>query len=158
MEASQAFFILSACGLALVLIEVFMPGAILGIVGGLLLFAAGITAFVAYGPMGGLWASLGLMVCSVLILLLWFRILPSSMIGKAITLEEKNDGKVGAADQSALIGARGKALCALRPAGIAQIAGARRDVWAESSWVDEGQLVQVVKIDANRIVVREVQG
>lgn len=155
MTPALSFILLTCAGMFMVIIEVFMPGAVLGIVGTLLLLAAAVTAFVAFGPGGGLWACLGLLLGGGAVLLLWLKVFPRTLIARAITLKENNGGRASP-DRSALVGSTGVTLSALRPAGVALVAGERRDVMAEHGWVDEGRAVKVVRVDAGRVFVREV--
>jgi membrane-bound serine protease (ClpP class) len=55
-----------------------------------------------------------------------------------------------------LLGAIGVAATPLRPAGKARIGEEFVDVVAEGSYVPEGTRVQVVEIEGNRVVVKEV--
>jgi membrane-bound serine protease (ClpP class) len=54
------------------------------------------------------------------------------------------------------LGRRGVAMAMLRPAGYARIDGQRVDVVTEGEPVDAGATVEVVRVDGNRIVVRQV--
>lgn len=62
----------------------------------------------------------------------------------------------GAHDAGALVGARGRALTDLHPAGAVEIAGDRIDVVAEAGFVAAGSAVIVVIDEGYRRVVREV--
>jgi membrane-bound serine protease (ClpP class) len=57
---------------------------------------------------------------------------------------------------AALLGAIGVAVTTLRPAGLARFNEAFVDVIAEGSYVTPGSRVQVIEIEGNRIVVKEV--
>ncbi len=156
MSPTLAFTLLTCAGMLMIIVEIFMPGAILGILGSILLLAAAVTAFAAFGPGGGLWACLGLLLGGGAVLLLWLKVFPRTLIAKAITLQDHTTGQA-VPDASPLIGAEGVSLTALRPAGVARIAGARHDVMAENGWVDEGRPIRVVRVESSRVVVREVQ-
>lgn len=54
----------------------------------------------------------------------------------------------------AWLGRQGRTLAMLRPAGFAQIDGERVDVVSEGEPIEAGALVEVVRVDGNRIVVR----
>jgi membrane-bound serine protease (ClpP class) len=56
----------------------------------------------------------------------------------------------------ALLGAIGVAMTPLRPAGMVRFGEQFVDVVAEGSFVPAGNRVQVVEIEGNRIVVKEV--
>jgi membrane-bound serine protease (ClpP class) len=55
-----------------------------------------------------------------------------------------------------LLGAIGEAATTLRPAGKARFGDQFLDVVAEGSYVNAGKRVQVIEIEGNRIVVKEV--
>jgi membrane-bound serine protease (ClpP class) len=59
-------------------------------------------------------------------------------------------------EMAALLGAIGVAATPLRPAGKVQFGDSFVDVVAEGSYVVPGTRVQVVEIEGNRIVVKEV--
>ena len=59
-------------------------------------------------------------------------------------------------DLAALLGAMGVASTTLRPAGIARFGDDFIDVVAEGSFVNAGCRVQVIEIEGNRVVVKEV--
>ncbi len=55
-----------------------------------------------------------------------------------------------------LLGAIGEAMTVLRPAGLARFGDQFVDVIAEGSYVQPGARVQVIEIEGNRVVVKEV--
>ena len=57
---------------------------------------------------------------------------------------------------AALLGAVGTSATALRPAGMAQFGEAYIDVVSEGNYIPAGVRVQVVEIEGNRVVVKEV--
>ena len=59
-------------------------------------------------------------------------------------------------DTAALLGAIGEAATTLRPAGIARFGDAFVDVVTEGSFITAGVRVQVIEIEGQRIVVKEV--
>jgi membrane-bound serine protease (ClpP class) len=52
------------------------------------------------------------------------------------------------------LGRTGTALSPLRPAGIADIDGARVDVVSDGDFIEAGTPILVTRVDGNRIVVR----
>jgi membrane-bound serine protease (ClpP class) len=62
----------------------------------------------------------------------------------------------GQPEMAALLGAIGVAATTLRPSGIARIGEAFVDVVSEGSFIQAGTRVQVIEIEGNRIVVKEV--
>lgn len=75
--------------------------------------------------------------------------------------EELEDGESDRAHDhyvatAALLGAIGVAVTDLRPAGMARIGDDFVDVVSEGSYIEAGTRVQVIEIEGNRIVVKEV--
>jgi membrane-bound serine protease (ClpP class) len=60
------------------------------------------------------------------------------------------------APHAALLGAIGVAATTLRPAGKARFGDEFLDVIAEGDYIDPGSRVQVIEIEGNRIVVKQV--
>ena len=60
-----------------------------------------------------------------------------------------------AEDLGPLIGQDGDAETDLRPAGKARFAGQRVDAVAERGYIEAGKRVQALRVDGNRVVVRE---
>jgi membrane-bound serine protease (ClpP class) len=56
----------------------------------------------------------------------------------------------------ALLGAVGTSATMLRPAGMARFGDAYVDVVTEGGYVPAGARVQVIEIEGNRVVVKEV--
>ncbi len=57
----------------------------------------------------------------------------------------------------ALVGVRGKALSPLRPAGIAELEGQRVDVVSQGEFIDAGVLLEVVRDEGARVVVKRAE-
>jgi membrane-bound serine protease (ClpP class) len=57
---------------------------------------------------------------------------------------------------AALLGAVGTSATALRPAGMASFGDAYVDVVSEGNFIPAGARVQVIEIEGNRVVVKEV--
>lgn len=146
---------LLAAGLLLVIAEVFIPGGVAGVIGGLaLLTAMGIGLATFPSPWGFL-SALAIVVFGGLGLLLWVQLFPRSRTGKRIALQ--TDGaayKSVAAPSDRWLGAGGEAVTALRPGGIALINGQRCDVLAEGGeWIAAGAPIRVSAIRDGQLVV-----
>ncbi|MBW7908728.1 MAG: hypothetical protein H3C50_07395 [Kiritimatiellae bacterium] len=152
----QLFAAFIAMGLTLIALELFVPGGILGIFGALALMVAIVLGFFAFGPEGGFLAAICIVLFSAIVFALWVYIFPKTKIGKVLTLQKDgHDFKSANTAPSPLLGKEGTALSNLQLSGIAQIDGHRTDVVAESDFIAAGTKVKVVKVEGNRIVVRE---
>ena len=140
------------------LFEIIMPGGVLGLLGTLTLFGAGITGFYAFGSEGGFISIfvllLGLFVYAILVV----RVLPHSSFGRMFTLsEDMKDSKSSASTFHDLVGQTGTAVTDLRPSGIVRIGKRRVDVVAEGNWIANDSDVKVVEVEGHIVTVREIQ-
>lgn len=153
--ALQVYLILVIVGLFLIGAEIFLPGGVIGAIGGIALIAAALVGFQAFGIQGGMLSSIAIIVLAGVCIVLWVKYFPKTRMGRHLTLQD--DGKsFKAPDLKALAGKEGVALSTLRPAGIARIDGQRVDVVADGSWIDAGRAIRVVQVEGPRVMVREI--
>jgi len=153
----QIFVILMVAGLMLIGAEIFVPGGILGSIGGAALILAIISAFSAFGPVIGGYITLGIVVLLAIVITLWIKLFPKSGIGKQMTVSRDLASSKGTEDGlEELTGKEGEAISELRPAGFASIDGKRVDVVTQGESISKGERVRVVDVEANRVVVRRV--
>lgn len=159
--------LLAGAGILLLALEIFViPGfgiaGVLGIVAilaGLVLslVGAGDTSEVILKAAGRVVFSLLFALIASLVIL---RFLPRLPFGRRLILETGLGAghKYGSAPDSdrRWLGKKGRTSSTLRPAGIAEIEGERVDVVSDGELIDAGQLVEVTRVDGNRIVVRRV--
>ncbi len=162
-------------GLILLAIEIFvLPGfGVCGVSGLILTF--GSLGLVAYGQwprsrlewigFGQAVAPFGLSLMGAIILaMILVRYLPSIPFVNRLLLQPGGEAGVQGEELSAvvnpelanLLGAIGVSATPLRPAGKVQFGEQFVDVVAEGSYVPPGTRVQVIEIEGNRVVVKEV--
>ena len=149
------FFAFLASGILLICAEVFVPGGLLGAMGGIALVAAIVLSFIVF-PHSALFISLAIVVGLGLCVSLWIKFFPKSRLGRQMTLS--NDGKDFKASQDDLTGLlnkEGEAKSQLRPAGFAMIDGRKVDVVTEGDMIAIGVRVRVVRVEGSRVVVRK---
>jgi membrane-bound serine protease (ClpP class) len=161
--------LLVAAGLALLAIELFaMPGfGVAGILGigallagfGMSLVGAGATGDALVAALGHVALSLVLALAGAVVLL---RFLPRLPYGRRLILQSALPVGGGESLETEgsrrWLGRKGSTLSALRPAGIALMDGERVDVVSEGEFVEAGQVVEAVRVDGNRVVVRPLPG
>lgn len=137
------------------LTEMFLPGGVLGALGGVLLVAAAIVGYARLGAFGGTVVLCVLLVCSLVGFCIAMAMFPRTAAGRGMTLfqEPSTGGGLGAAVP--VVGTEGVALTVLRPAGKALIDGHRVDVVAEGEFVEPRQSVVVTAVEGVRIAVRK---
>jgi membrane-bound serine protease (ClpP class) len=155
MSPVYLFFLLLASGLVLLAIEIFMPGGILGVLGGMALFGAIVAGFTAF-PGYGLFVAVGIVLLAGLVLVLWIKIFPHTGVGKRMTVAtDLADSKAHDPSLQRLLGQVGTAVSDLRPSGYAAIDGLRVDVVTTGGMVAKGTKIRVVEVKGSRIVVAQ---
>ena len=156
MEIILGIGLLIVIGLVLIGIEFYMPGFVLATVGIILLLTAD---FICLNHFGVNWSA-GLFVAEVVLALLTgyvvIKTVPRTAAGKWMILSHEQRNASAVAQAPELVGAEGVAQTTLRPAGMAEIAGKRLDVVAESDMIARGSTIKVIAVEGNRIVVRKV--
>jgi len=154
MDNITLLILLLLVGSLLIGVEIFVPGAVAGALGGIALFTAVIVAFTV-SVKCGFWILFGVVFLTILTVIMWIRLFPRTAIGQKMTLNESGTVFKAGASRESLAGKAGVTLSQLRPAGYADIEGKREDVITEGGIIEQGQPVTVVKVEGNRIVVRK---
>jgi membrane-bound serine protease (ClpP class) len=171
-EATE--IILFGIGVALIIVEIFLtPGfGIPGIAGILLII---VSLYLASSPfvvpntpdaqsyfVDWIKHFGGALVAATVLAVVLARFLPSIPYFRRLVLAPPAaEGLAASAatvgrENSDLVGRQGTALTDLRPAGRIELEGRRIDVVTQGSFVEEGALVEVLRVNGNRVVVRPV--
>ena len=154
---NSIFIVLVVAGLMFIGAEVFVPGGILGTLGGLALFASAIIAFHLFPPSVATAIAFGMIIMVGVVIALWIRIFPRTPAGRRMTVSLDLKQAKGTDDSlEALVGKTGVTTSALRPAGFVEIGGHRIDVVTQGDMLDAGIPVRVAAIEGNRVVVEPV--
>lgn len=157
--AGYESIVLFVVGLALIIAEFFVPGGIVGLIGGAciiisLLFAGADVMYMAYSILFAMFIA----VIGMVIIMKFFgkklHIFSKLVLKDATTTEE---GYVSNVNRMELIGKKGEAITALRPAGVVVIENERIDAVSEGSFINVASQVKVMKVEGSRIVVREIK-
>ncbi|OSP19711.1 NfeD family protein [Staphylococcus agnetis] len=146
-------------GVILVIIELFVVGAVLGIIGMVLIVFSLIT-------MGDNLPLMLLSVCVALILSIIEWVILVKFFKKKISLFENvvlkdstntESGYTSHNDRSYLVGATALTLTDLRPAGLILFENERIDAVSEGSFINKDVKVEIIEVEGTRVVVREIQ-
>ena len=162
MTVTTFILALMLLGFLLLLVEIFVPGGILGTFGGLFLIAGILLSYKHFDPQIGTLMLIATLIVAIGIFFLAIKVFPHSPLGKRMILasnERRDEGYSAASDKlDELLGTSGVAVSVLRPAGVADFDGLRMDVVTEGEFVENGQPIKVIRVDGNRVVVERVQG
>ncbi|MCY9000456.1 nodulation protein NfeD [Bacillus spizizenii] len=150
--------LLFIAGAILILLEIFLPGGIIGLLG---LGAIIASLFLAAGSFTVMAVSLLIAsAVSITAFILLTRVLGKRMkFFKKFVLNDSTNtenGYVSNQTRMDLIGKVGVTFTPLRPAGTVIIDDERLDVVSEGSFTEKDKKVKVVKVEGSRIVVREI--
>jgi membrane-bound serine protease (ClpP class) len=152
--------LLALGGLCLIISEVFVPGGVLGMLGGAALIGCVVLAVMNFSTAGIIATVFLVPAAGITAWIVAFRVLSRSRLGSSVFLRTTQKGMSvlsGSAEQlTHLIGKRGVALSYLRPAGVAEIDGERVDVVTEGEYVPAGTPIEVIELEGNHLVVRAV--
>jgi membrane-bound ClpP family serine protease len=151
--------ILVAVGLAVIVIELFVPSAgLLGIVAAVLLISGIVSAFFHSIEAGAALLLLLVLLLPVLFVAL-IKVWPSTPIGRRILLGRMREEEVVLKGEhydglKQLIGETGTAKTKMLPSGIVSIQGKTYDAVSDGFAIDPGQPIKVTAVRTNRIFVQ----
>lgn len=150
--------ILFGVGLVLIILELFLPGGIMGILG----VAAMLTGLIlAGGSLSGILIAIAIAIV-VTIIGSYFFIRSFGYNGplKRLVLFDSTSSEKGYLSHQErldLTGRTGVTATPLRPSGSVKVDDEYLDVVTEGSYIEKGQLVKIVKVSGGRVVVRSVE-
>ncbi|GED58975.1 nodulation protein NfeD [Brevibacillus formosus] len=145
-------------GILLMLLEIFLPGGIVGAIG----FISIVTGLVmaAYDTQQGL-ASLGVaaLITAIVTFLLVKKYGVKGLFNKFVLgdTQSNEEGYIAPRDQRELEGKSGITLTPLRPAGVVKVEGKRVDAVSVGGYIEAGTAITVVQVEGTRIVVAELE-
>lgn len=147
--------LLFALGIVLLFFEAFVPGAVLGILGGIFLLIGCGVAFVEYGASGGAVAVAVAAALAGLMFYFEFFLLPKTRIGKRMFLETAITGTSQApvALISEVVGRTGESLTTLAPSGFVLVDGKRFEAASQSGLIEQGATVKVTGLNNFQLIV-----
>lgn len=135
-------------GLALLFAELFVPGAVIGILGTVAVVAGVVLAFMHHPPIYGFSLVFITMIVVPVGIVWWLR---QISLSSSQNIEDGYTSADESLDQ--LIGKEGVTLTLLRPSGMAKIDGKRVDVTSENIVIQKDIKIKVVKVESNRVIV-----
>lgn len=148
-----------AAGLALVILEVFIPsGGLLGFLAFTALITSIVLAFM-YDKAAGFGFLIAVMLALPATIVFALNRLPHTPIGRRMILDNPDSKDVlpeGNQSLRELVGQVGKAKTKMLPSGAITIGKRSIDAVSEGTPIDPGQLVRVVEVRGNRVVVSPI--
>ncbi|HHT9126925.1 MAG TPA: NfeD family protein [Candidatus Brocadiia bacterium] len=144
---------LYAVGLIAVVVEIFIPGVIIGVCGVGCVVVGVIWAYRLESHLLGHVLLIIALVAFPALLFLWYRVVSTKF---SISASEAGF-KSAKGDLDELLSAEGTTVTTLRPSGIANIGGRRVDVITAGEMIPKNTRIQVIEVKGNRVVVRPMK-
>ena len=137
-------------GISLMILESMLPGMVLGFIGLALVVTATYFGFTHHWAIGA--GQIGFAAVIVPAAFFWGS--RRMALKTALSAEE---GVVSfSVDWAVYLGKEGEAVTPLRPAGVVRVEGKKVDVVTAGEMIEKGKQVRVVKVEGNRVIVREI--
>ncbi len=140
---------------ALFFFEIFMPGGILALIGGVLLIIASI---LAYDQLGLTWAIIIFAAGPLGALLMFFleiKFLSSTRMGKQLSLKSAISSQLNPRADENLVGQEGVTLTILAPSGKVLVDGQTHTAAVVDGFLDKGVPVRVVRTETFKLIVEK---
>jgi membrane-bound ClpP family serine protease len=149
-------FIIAAAGLFLVFLEFFLPGAIMGIGGGLLLLAS-VVMFLLTSPSPLFFVGYLFALCIALYVVIKIALWRVKSTEKKGTIYSSKDqaGFQASSYEKSMIGKKGVAATDLRPSGHVYIDNHYVQATARGKFIEKGSEVLVVGGEGSHLIVKE---
>ena len=145
---------LATAGVALLFLEMFLPGIIAGVVGGILLIASIVTAYREIGAGAGNITLLATTAVTAALWWWWATKFQHTRFGRSMTLAATGTGTTQAAGLAQWIGQTGTAATPLRPSGTILVAGKRVDAITGGEFLEQGTTVEIIRAEGPGVIVR----
>jgi len=142
------FFI---AGIVAMLIELFLPGAVMGIIGFLAVCGSIIYAFTTGHPVLG-----AILIGTTIVFIPIFFLLWKNVLGRLFAFKSSEKGfRSSARNYEELMGKEGQAVSPLRPSGTVMIDGKRYTVVTRGEMLEKGTRTKVIDVTGSRVVVKK---
>lgn len=161
IAANLPILICFVFGVALLVLEAFMPGfGLPGISGIVLQVVAVVLTYLNHGPVAALGMTLIILsIVAVAISVSLHSAAKGKLSQSKLVLKETESNEAGyrsTEDMEIFLGREGVTTTVLRPTGMAEFDGVRLNVVSEGEFVPSGEKVQIVRVEGSRILVRTV--
>ena len=149
--------LLLALGVVLLVLEVVVPGGVLGVLGGLAMLGGCAVAFHHFGAAGGGLTALIALGTLGFALYVEFFLLPRTRIGRRFFLQQASDGRSQPPKADAtIVGRTADTVTTLAPTGYVMLDGRRYEARSQSGLIARGATVRVVGVDSFHLIVSQL--
>ncbi|MGC9450645.1 MAG: NfeD family protein [Oceanipulchritudo sp.] len=133
--------------------EIFLPGGVLAVLGGLLLLAASVLAYTNLGPAWAVAIFFGGLLGALAMFFLEIRFISKSRFGRQLSLQSTISARLNPKEDDKLVGTDGVTLTILAPTGRVEINGRTYTAFAEDGYIEKGVPVRVLRSETFKLIV-----
>lgn len=133
--------------------EIFLPGGVLAVIGGLVLLAACAATYTEYGVVWAVTLLIFGLIGALLMFFLEIRLISTTRFGQQFALKSTIAAKLNPKADEALVGKEGVALTTLAPTGKVRIDAKTYVAQAEDGFLEKGHVIKVVRIETFKLIV-----
>ena len=133
--------------------EIFLPGGVLAVVGGIMLLAASVLTYNEFGLFPGTLVLIGGLIGALILFFLEIKFISRSRFGKQLALQSTVSAKLNPLHDEKLVGKEGVTLTILAPSGRVQIDGSVFTAAAEEGFLEKGVSVRVLRNETFKLIV-----
>lgn len=149
----MTFLVLWIAGLIMVFLEFYLPGAILGTIGGILLVLS-IIEFAGQYPPAFTFLYTAAVIASVFFLIKYaLEKIKKSKSKDSFYSEDAQTGYYASVYDKGALGKQGVVLTDLRPGGYIEIEGKQHPAISESGYIVQGERVKVIRGEGDSLIV-----
>lgn len=149
--------ICAVVGIALLVVEFFMPGFGLPGIAGLLLLAVSVVfTWMEHGAYAGLGATVAVLALGSASVMIFLKSATKGRLSRSPLMLHDNLTTDEAADMDKYLYKTGLTQTVLRPAGIALIDGDRVNVVSAGEFIENGAPVRVEEVEGSRVLVQKI--
>ncbi len=145
-------------GLTFLWLEFYLPGGLMGLIGGVIIGVGILFVFSEFGFRIGSFVALGVAMIVGVMLWFWMRTFSHSFFGKRVMLSAEVGHDESLVHLGTLVGKSGITTSPVQPSGKAIIDGEKHDVTSQMGPIDSGVEVEVIKVDGISVIIRPKAG
>lgn len=136
--------------------EIFVPGGVLAVAGGILLLAACAVVYTDYGIVWAVTLLIGGLVAALLMFFLEIRLISNTRFGKQFALQSTIAAKLNPLADPALVGMEATTVTTLAPTGKIRVGDKTYVAQIEDGFIEKGNTVKVVRIETFKLIVARI--
>jgi membrane-bound ClpP family serine protease len=133
--------------------EIFLPGGVLAVIGGMLLLTGSFLTYSEYGLLPALLLAVGGTVAALLLFFIEIRFIANTRFGEQLSLRRTISARLNPGPKENLAGQKGVALTTLAPTGKVEVNDVAYTAACEDGYLEKGTPVVVVRHAPFKLIV-----